>query len=186
MSKTLLITAIGSDRVGIVADLTELLYESGCNLLDSSMTYLRGQFAILLMASVDNDEKLGQLTGQIAVVEKKQRLQITVREISEPEAKENAQDGNAFIITVYGADQPGIVSHISRKLADLGVNITDVQTKQTSHDAQEPKAKSLFLMILEVLAPEPISLAELKKQLKYTADQISVDISISPLETAEL
>ena len=42
-------SAIGKDRPGIVADLAELIFEHGCNLEDSSMTILGGEFAVLLL-----------------------------------------------------------------------------------------------------------------------------------------
>ncbi|NNK96454.1 MAG: amino acid-binding protein, partial [Desulfobacterales bacterium] len=48
MSKKFLLTAFSKDRPGIVADLSQVIYENGYNLEDSSMTNLAGEFAILL------------------------------------------------------------------------------------------------------------------------------------------
>ena len=45
MPRAVVLTGVGRDRVGIVAELARVLYELGCNLLDSSMTLLRGEFA---------------------------------------------------------------------------------------------------------------------------------------------
>src|SRR5438128_8719920 len=52
MKKWFALSAIGHDRPGIVADLAELIYECDCNLEDSSMTILGGEFAVLLSLSV--------------------------------------------------------------------------------------------------------------------------------------
>ena len=51
MKQWFALSAIGRDRPGIVADLAELIYECDCNLEDSSMTMLGGEFAVLLLLS---------------------------------------------------------------------------------------------------------------------------------------
>src|SRR5207237_7212888 len=43
------VTAVGVDRPGIVAGLTGVFVEHGCNLEDCSMTILRGHFAMTLV-----------------------------------------------------------------------------------------------------------------------------------------
>ncbi len=47
MSKKFLLTAFSKDRPGIVADISQLIYENGCNLEESAMTNLAGEFAML-------------------------------------------------------------------------------------------------------------------------------------------
>ena len=51
MKQRFIMTAFGKDRPGIVADVTELIYESGCNLEDSHMTRLSDEFAMILLFS---------------------------------------------------------------------------------------------------------------------------------------
>lgn len=188
MSKSVVLTAVGRDRVGIVADLAEILYGLGCNLLDSSMTLLRNEFAIILMASLQEKKNLDQLIGQIANIEQKLGLHVTVRELSEAELEEIPLSGNSYIISVYGGDKPGIVSSITRKLADLGANITDVQTKRSCRDAKSAgtNQEDIFLMMLEVFVPSKISTEDLSTQLKLIAERISVDVTIQAMETVDL
>ena len=45
----LAITVLGHDRPGIIAQTAEVLAEAGMNLEDSSMTLLRGHFAMTLI-----------------------------------------------------------------------------------------------------------------------------------------
>ena len=47
----LAITVIGHDRPGIVADVAEVLAGLGANLTDSTMTRLRGHFAMTLICT---------------------------------------------------------------------------------------------------------------------------------------
>ena len=49
--ESLAITVVGHDRPGIIAQTAEVLSEHGMNLEDSSMTLLRGHFAMTLICS---------------------------------------------------------------------------------------------------------------------------------------
>ncbi len=85
MPKTVILTGVGRDRVGIVAELTHLLFELGCNLLDSSMTLLRGEFAIIVMAELPNSVETRGLEMELARIEKQLGMKIHVRELSHAE-----------------------------------------------------------------------------------------------------
>jgi predicted amino acid-binding ACT domain protein len=45
------VSVFGRDRPGIVAAVTRVLADAGCNLEDTSMTILRGHFAMMLVIS---------------------------------------------------------------------------------------------------------------------------------------
>ena len=57
MQNRYIMTAFGKDRPGIVADVTSVLYETGCNLEDSTMSMLSDEFTINLLFS-SSDEKI--------------------------------------------------------------------------------------------------------------------------------
>lgn len=181
MAKTVVLTGTGRDQVGIVARLTEALFESGCNLLDSSMTLLRGEFAIIVMVELPGQETLEALQLKLKSLEKSLGLSINLRELSEEEMKPAAPPVNPHLISVYGADRPGIVSGITSVLADLGINITDVQTTSTKSETSD-----VFVMILEVSSPETLSSSQLAAKLKEEGKLLGVDISVQPIEVMEL
>jgi predicted amino acid-binding ACT domain protein len=93
-----------------------------------------------------------------------------VRELSDEELREPEAEENSFILSVYGADRPGIVSGVTRALADRSINITDVQTKSTGRESK------IFVMILEVTAPRGVSSADVQRELKEIGTQLSVDV----------
>src|SRR5204862_8091630 len=75
----LAITVVGRDRPGIVADVSACLAGLGFNLTDSTMTILRGHFAMTLICvggagAAEVDAALGPLTADGALV-------ATVREV---------------------------------------------------------------------------------------------------------
>ena len=51
MSKKYILTAFSQDRPGIVADISQVIYENACNLEDSAMINLGGEFAVILLFS---------------------------------------------------------------------------------------------------------------------------------------
>lgn len=180
MPKTVVLTGVGRDRVGIVAELARLLFESGCNLLDSSMTLLRGEFAIIVMLEIPSELSIAQLEQKLREVETQLGMNIHVRELSASELQETDVGENQFIVSVYGADKPGIVAKVTRALAERSINITDVQTKSTGGTSK------LFVMILEVSAPASLRGEAFELEMRELGTQVGVDISVQALEVLEL
>jgi glycine cleavage system transcriptional repressor len=181
MKKTVVLTGVGRDRVGIVAELAQVLFELGCNLLDSSMTLMRGEFALILMVELSDGGTLPDLERGLHALEEQLGMRIHVRELAPEELHDADRDEqNHFIVSVYGADKPGIVARVTRELAARKLNITDVQTKSTGG------ASKIFLMILEVSAAASVSLTDVQSQLKSIGEHLDVDISVQQLDVVEL
>ncbi len=181
MSRSVVLTAVGRDRVGIVAELTEMLFREGCNLLDSSMTLLRGQFAIILMVTLPEGFSTEEMAKKLDEAHTRLGLTINIRDLSPEELKDNPDSGPHFMISVYGADRPGIVAGITKVLSELRLNITDVQTKSTGSVTQP-----VFVMLLEVIAAEGSDLAAIETKLKAISEQLKVDVTVQALEAIEL
>lgn len=181
MPKTVVLTGVGHDQVGIVAEVTQKLFDFGCNLLDSSMTLLRGEFAIILMLELAENQSVDDLRLRLSDVENKMGLTITVRELSASEIADKHDAGTPHMISVYGADKPGIVAGITKKLAKLGVNITDVETKASSEGK-----KTIFVMILEVSVPKEMSTQDLEEGLADISKSLNVDVTVQSVEVLEL
>lgn len=181
MANTVVITGCGRDRVGIVAELTSILFEAGCNLLDSSMTLLRGEFALILMATLPDSMSVESLELQLAQLQEKLKLQLSVRELSDDELMEQDIEQFQFIVSVYGADKPGIVSGITKSIAELGLNISDVQTKKVTQGKRE-----IFVMMLEVSSKKELSPELIKTELDEKNKHLSVDLTVRELEVMEL
>ena len=66
----LAVTVIGPDRPGIIADVTGALVGTGVNLEDSTMTLLRGHFAMMIVCAGPYDEveaALEPLRGELVI-----------------------------------------------------------------------------------------------------------------------
>ncbi|MGD2063514.1 MAG: ACT domain-containing protein [Nitrospirota bacterium] len=171
-----LLTVSGPDRPGIVAGIAEVLFAAACNLEDSSMTQLRGEFAILLIVRFPADGRLEDLEGRLRQVTGELGLTFALRGLTEGEVRSPERKGlTPCLITVFGADHPGIVASVTRCLADHQVNITDLSTQVIGE-----KEKPVYAMLIE--ADCPMALDELRDALESRAKELACDISIKEIE----
>src|SRR5690606_10224474 len=84
------------------------------------------------------------------------------------------------VLSVYGADRLGIVHGVSQALAELGVNICDLQTRVTgSEDAP------VYVMLLEV-ALGPAAPAEVERALRAVGGETGVEVNLRELDSEAL
>lgn len=164
-------TAIGVDRVGIDAGVTRALYETGCNLEDATSTILRGHFAMMLVVRAPEDTGAGEIEAALARPADELALVITVRPVEEARP-EPARP--THMISVYGADRPGIVYHVSDLLARLGVNVTDM-TSRVIGSEEAP----VYALMLEAVVQEGTDLDEGLAELRA---ELGVEASVHPIE----
>jgi len=163
------ITVIGHDRPGIIADVSEILARLGLNLTDSTMTRLRGHFAMTLIcagasAAADVEAALSPLTADGALV-------ATVRRVSQE--PETAPSGGHHLLTVHGADRLGIVAAVTRTVAERGGNITDLTTRL---------AGPLYILVAEVDLPATADVADLRDRLAEVGAALGVDVGLRPAD----
>jgi glycine cleavage system transcriptional repressor len=172
----LAVTAIGADRPGIVAAVTAALVERGCNLEDTSMSILRGQFAMVLIVDAPAGVAAADLEADLVRATAALHLVVSVRPVEGP--SDGPGPGDAWTVVVYGADHPGIVYGVSSMLAGLGVNIVDLTTRVTGGDGASP----IYSMVMEVTLPAGLAPAELQRRLEATAAELGVECNLHPDE----
>ena len=180
MAHRWIVTALGKDRPGIVAGVTKVLYDLGCNLEDSAMTRLEGEFTIMLIFShppTVTPERLRRAFGPI----ERQGLVIHLKALTGQETRAPRKKGPLYLISVYGADRPGIVFRVSDMLAKAKVNIADVHTHR-SIPARGRREPSLYLLLLEVELPQGRAVSWLEPRLAQTAKRLGVEASLRPSE----
>lgn len=167
------VSAVGADRPGIVAAVTKVLVGQGCNLEDTSMSILRGHFAMMLVVSAGEgldaavlEAALGEPAGALDLV-------VAVRAIDDSVPK--SAPGDRWSVSVYGADKPGIVHAVTQLLADLGVNVEDLATRVIG-GSERP----VYAMLLDVIVPETVAANTLSARLDALAEELGVECSAHP------
>ena len=138
--------ALGADRPGIVAAVTDALAMHGANLEDCAMSQLSGQFAMVLVVSTDAD-RAPDLEAHVRSATAAFELDIHVRPIHDGAL----QSETTHLVSVYGADRQGIVRDVSGWLAGHGINIRDVETRVL------PSDPPTYAMLVEVSLPGGVS-----------------------------
>ena len=134
------ITVLGHDRPGIIAETTGRLAGLGLNLEDSTMTLLRGHFAMMLVcegaaADAEIEDALAPLTADGT-------LTVTVREVpAEPAYQPTARP---WVLPCTAATAPASSRPWSARWPRVGGNITDLTTRL---------AGDLYLLVAEVDLP---------------------------------
>jgi glycine cleavage system transcriptional repressor len=178
MKKWFALSAIGHDHPGFVADLAELIYECDCNLEDSSMTILGGEFAVLLLLSGQGNDLERRLSTACKRLEWEKRLTVFIRPLEgEPTPFGAGERFHSYELQATGLDKAGIVARVARCLADYGVNITHMET----HSRPEPgRGTAIYTMQIQMAVPEQVQLPTLRERLESIADELHIHIDLAP------
>ena len=175
MTKKYIVTAFGKDRTGIVADVSQVLYEYGCNLEDTRMANLSGDFSLLILFSSPDDKDIDtKLSEAYSRFESQKGICAYIRPVSGELSKSSAPLIN-HTLTVEGLDHTGIVYRISRYLADRKVNINNLDSSVT-HTPESGAA--VYHMQIQIQVPSEISMETIETGLGQLAEELHVEITI--------
>ena len=174
MEEKFIMTAFCKDRPGIVADITETIYENGCNLEDSTMTSILDEFAIILLFSGKGDNLEEQLLKDCRRLEREKGITAFLRPV-EVKDKKSQKRFYTKTINVDGVDQSGIVYKVSRFLADDDINIESLTSKRL---ISPETGTAIYSMEIKVQVPAEISLKLLEKGLSRVGEELNVEIVI--------
>ncbi|HUW83294.1 MAG TPA: ACT domain-containing protein [Phycisphaerae bacterium] len=178
MANHALLTAMGRDRPGIVAAVSGVLYECGCNIEDSTMARLGGDFAIMLMVSLPGGLSCEVLSDRLDRVRVEMNLTLQLTAVSEEEAAARGTEAASYVIHVYGADRKGIVAKVTGHLAARQINIANLTTHIIAH--QNP----LYVMMIDVVLPRGVDSGQLAEELAGIGRDIGVQITVRPKDDA--
>ena len=170
------LTAVGRDRPGIVAGITAVLLAHEVNVEDSQMTILRGHFTMMLVVAAPDGADVDRLRAELG--EAGGRLGLETILLSPIESLEPAGEPEpSQIVTVYGADHPGIVHGVASLLAANDVNIVDMSTRVVGEPGQH-----VYAMVMEVDLPAGLDPDDLAQQLEELAAGLEVSCTLHPSE----
>jgi glycine cleavage system transcriptional repressor len=167
------ITVLGHDRPGIIAETTGVLADLGLNIEDSTMTLLRGHFAMMLICA--GQRSSAQIEQALSGLTEDGSLTVSVREV--PEEPEHTALGTTYVLTVHGGDRAGIVSTLVGEVARVGGNITDLTTRLSG---------DLYVLAAEVDLPAAVDVEALQAALRRAGDDLGVGVGLRRMESDDL
>ncbi|MFM8540336.1 MAG: glycine cleavage system protein R [Nitrospira sp.] len=182
MTHFAIVTAFGQDQPGIVAGLAEGLFKLNCNIEDTSSVQLRGEFTMMLLVRLPNGMAADQLAGHLPSHLSSLDLTIMCRDVPAQAALRKSNTTTpTHMLSVYGADKPGIVAKVARTVADHKGNITVMNTQVVG-----ASDKPVYVMVLEMKLPDNSSPDALSQALDKLKPSLGVDLTFRKLESVNL
>lgn len=175
MSSYLVISALGRDRPGIVNELSEAILNSGCNIVDSRMTVLGGEFAIILMVS-GNWNAIAKMETSLPQLGEKLDLTVITKRTERRGAQANLLP---YMVEVVAMDHPGIVYHVAEFFSSRNINIEDLRTDSY---AAAHTGTPMFSLNMTISIPADIHLAQLREQFTEFCDELNLDAVMEPIK----
>ena len=173
MENLLVITAVGKDRPGIVDKLSMAILDCGCNINDSRMTVLGGEFALLLLVSGKWNE-LAKLENQLLSIGESLSLTITSKRTEKEGRKGNML---SYSVDVVSIDHPGIVYKIANFFSSRNINIRELNTNSY---AAAHTGTPMFTISMVVNVPSDIRIASLREDFLDFCDGLNMDAVLEP------
>lgn len=168
MRETLVLTVLGHDRTGLVEALADRIAAAGGNWEASHMARLGGQFAGILLVTVERG-LVDQLITALRALDAR-GLQVVARTGAPPPEV----TGTRVRLQLTGDDRPGIIRDVSRVLSEHGVNVEELESELTSAPMS---GEQLFKASALLQVPPQLELADLRTSLESLAGELMVDLT---------
>ena len=171
MKSFAVLTASGADRVGIVDDVSSALLEAGCNIEESKMSVLGGEFALIVLVSAP-EAGIGALLDALDALGERVGLELSARRTGPHAANPK---GRPYRIECVSLDTPGIVHSVTGLLRRRGVNIDELETETTGAPFT---GAPMFHMRITAIVPGDVPMSDLRDELARVASAQDLDITV--------
>ena len=174
MLNHLVITAVGNDRPGIVNELTKQILDNGCNIQDSRMTILGGEFAIILLLT-GTWNAIAKVEDSLPRVAERLGLNLTCKRT---ESRAKQANMLSYHVDALAIDQPGIVHRVAEFFSSRNINIESLNsdTYNAAHTGTP-----MFALTMTVNIPANQSIAQLREQFLDFCDALNMDGMMEPV-----
>lgn len=169
MRELLVLTVVGADRTGLVQLVAERVAAVGGNWEESRMARLAGQFAGILLVTVD-PARADELVASLRKLDEA-GLQVSAQRTEQPAAP-SASVHIRMALTAH--DRPGIVRDISAILAERGINVEELETETASAPMS---GDAMFTAHARLAASPTTSLTELRSRLEALGGELMLDLA---------
>ena len=164
------VTAVGADRPGIVAAITEALLGIGGNIEDCRAALLRGSFAIALLVTVPGEAGEREVAAALVPVADRLGLGLWIGPAAPPP---EGPPRPGCVVSVYGIDHPGIVHAVTAALATEGANVVDLSARAVGRPP-------IYTLAVEVELPAGWDAERLAARLRPVAEANRVELAVTP------
>lgn len=168
------LSTIGPDRKGMADDIANIAIEFNCNIEDSKMSVLGGEFAVIMLISGD-EKSINEMISKAEELGKRFDMKIDIKETSAPH---KVQQGLPYLLESISMDTPGIVHAITHYLRELSINIEDLETDKS---AAPLSGTPMFHMRARIIIPSSVNLADFRDNLSEIEHEKNLDIHLNAI-----
>ena len=176
MSQLIVISAVGTDRTGVVEDLSKVILACDGNIEESRMTTLGAEFAMLLLVS-GNWATLNKLEQGLEKLGKDKDLSISIRKT---DSKMASGDRMPYAVDIVSLDQQGIVFNLASFFAARDIEIADVATRKY---AAAHTGSPMFAVQMAINVPSEVHIAQLREEFLEICDRLNLDAILEPVKS---
>lgn len=175
MEQLLVVSALGHDRPGIVNEVSRAIFDCGGNIVDSRMTVLGGEFAVMLLVSGEWNQ-LARLETALKALQHEHDLTITTKRT---EPRKDIPQAAPYSVEVVAIDHPGIVHQLAKFLSGFNINIQDLRTDRYP----APHTGTLMFSVHMIIhIPQQIHITRFREQFFDYCDQLNLDAILEPVK----
>lgn len=175
MAQLIVLSAIGTDRPGVVKEISKAVYDCGGNIEESRMASLGAEFAVLLLIS-GNWHTLTKLETAFDDLTGTDALTITLKKTN---SRTDQEDCIPYGLDVVCLDQPGIVFQLAEFFAARKIEIADVLTRQY---AAAHTGAPMFAVQMTINVPGTAPIAQLRDDFLDLCEQLNLDSILEPVK----
>jgi glycine cleavage system transcriptional repressor len=157
------INVVTRDQVGIIAKVSDALFQLDGNLEALSQTVVWGWFTMIICGEFPERVSAEEIKDAVEQAGNYRAIVLPHEGLRGGELLE----GEPFIVTVKGADKPGIVRRLTRCFSEKGINIEDVWFEVR---------KGQFIVIFHVTLPDVVDPGDVRYELECAAAELDVSL----------
>ena len=172
MARKYIITLMAANRVGILAAVTTSLAELGGDLQEVSQTVMQKFFTIIMAAEFPDHRDPEVILDHIRGVCRPFGIEVSLKDPARETLQETPAEGvERYFLTVEGEDRPGMIRQVSARLAQDGIDITDLYARRGEHDR-------MFTMVMELAVPLGVNALVLQKELEELGSAVGLSAAL--------
>ncbi|QIZ76909.1 glycine cleavage system protein R [Ferrimonas lipolytica] len=174
MSHFLAVTAMGTDRPGIVYELAKLTSACDCDIIDSRVAIFGNEFTLIMLVAGDYSA-ITRLESELPV----QAAQLDLMTIAKRTSRHSAESYTARLVVQFeGEDKRGTMRKITQFLADRELSLAGF----SSHADKDDDISGLQQLEVRINLTSKVDLDDLEQSLQALAQQIGLSCNITRME----
>lgn len=175
----IVITLMGQDRPDLIADLTRMIKDAKCAILESRMTELGQEFAAHMLVE-GNWNHIVRLESLLETTAQKENVRVATMRCQEQEEDERKEEELIpYTVDVFAGDQPGNIHELASFFTDRAIKILDLSTSR--YPAPYTGAP-VFLAHMIVKIPSGMKIVSLRDEFLEFCDQLNLDAILEPVK----